>query len=42
MEALQIIDQQSAEERKLFEHIFDLLDYEKITFNGMCKILVYS
>lgn len=34
METLLIIDQQSLEERRLFDRIFDLLDYEKITFNG--------
>lgn len=38
MEALHIIDQQNAEERRLFEHVFDLLDYEKIAFSG--KILI--
>lgn len=35
MEALQIIDQQVADERKLYENIFELLGYEKITFNGV-------
>lgn len=34
MDALQILDQQKADEKKLFEYIFILLDYEKITFNG--------
>ncbi|KAI4466717.1 cysteine and histidine-rich protein 1 [Holotrichia oblita] len=35
MEALQIIDQQVADERKLYENIFELLGYEKITFNDL-------
>lgn len=35
MEALQAIDVQLTEERKLFDNIFDLLGYEKITFNGI-------
>lgn len=34
MDALQILDQQKAEEKKLFEYMFILLDYEKIIFNG--------
>lgn len=42
MEALQIIDQQNAEERRLFEHVFDLLDYEKITFNGRYSLNILS
>lgn len=38
MDALQIFDQHKADEKKLFEYIFILLDYEKITFNGnKCK-----
>lgn len=36
MDALQILDQQKADEKKLFEYMFILLDYEKITFNGEC------
>ncbi|XP_071053347.1 zinc finger TRAF-type-containing protein 1 homolog isoform X2 [Onthophagus taurus] len=35
MEALQVIDQQVADERRLYENIFDLLGYEKITFNDL-------
>ncbi|KAF5292380.1 hypothetical protein FQA39_LY03414 [Lamprigera yunnana] len=35
MDALQVIDQQSANERKLFDSIFELLGYEKITFNDL-------
>ncbi|KAK9720309.1 TRAF-type zinc finger [Popillia japonica] len=35
MEALQVIDQQVADERKLYENIFELLGYEKITFNDL-------
>lgn len=34
MDSLQIIDQHISEERRLYESIFDLLGYEKITFNG--------
>lgn len=39
MDALQVIDQQVADERKLYENIFELLGYEKITFNGNNKKL---
>lgn len=35
MEALQIIDLKCEEEKRLYNCIFDLLSYEKITFNGM-------
>ncbi|CAG9821247.1 unnamed protein product [Phaedon cochleariae] len=35
MDALQVIDQQMAEERKLYDSIFDLLGCEKITFNDV-------
>lgn len=35
MEALQIMDQKLADERVLYESIFDLLTYEKITFNDL-------
>lgn len=34
MDTLLILDQQKADEKKQFENIFNLLDYEKITFNG--------
>lgn len=34
MDALQVLDQQEAEEKRLFEYMFILLDYEKITFSG--------
>lgn len=35
METLLIIDQQRANEKMQYENIFTLLDYEKITFNGL-------
>jgi len=35
MEALQVIDLKCEEEKSLYNCIFDLLSYEKITFNGM-------
>ncbi|KAK5648450.1 hypothetical protein RI129_003342 [Pyrocoelia pectoralis] len=35
MDALQVIDQKNAIERKLFDSIFELLGYEKITFNDL-------
>lgn len=41
MDSLQVIDQQIVEERQLFKYIFDLLDYEKITFNGWLTINQY-
>lgn len=34
MEALKSIDHQINEERILYDGIFDLLGYDKITFNG--------
>lgn len=34
MDALQQLDQQLVDERKLFSTIFELLGYEKIIFNG--------
>lgn len=34
MEALRVIDEKNLEERKLYDNVFDLLSYEKITFNG--------
>lgn len=34
MEALQDMDEKIMEERKLFDNVFELLSYEKITFNG--------
>lgn len=38
MEALRDIDAQNLEERKLFDNVFDLLSYEKITFNGKIEV----
>ncbi|EFA04251.1 zinc finger TRAF-type-containing protein 1 homolog [Tribolium castaneum] len=35
MEALEILDQQLIEERKLYKTIFELLGYDKITFNDI-------
>jgi hypothetical protein len=35
MEALQVIDLKCEEEKRLYNCVFDLLSYEKITFNGM-------
>ncbi|XP_018335771.1 cysteine and histidine-rich protein 1 homolog [Agrilus planipennis] len=35
MEALQVIDEHNANERKVYDCIFDLLGYEKITFNDL-------
>ncbi|XP_028155474.1 cysteine and histidine-rich protein 1 homolog [Diabrotica virgifera virgifera] len=35
MEALKVLDQQMNEERVLYDSIFDLLGYEKITFNDV-------
>lgn len=35
MDALQVIEKKTEEERLLYESIFDLLSYEKMTFNGM-------
>ncbi|KAG8296051.1 hypothetical protein J6590_066099 [Homalodisca vitripennis] len=35
MEALQVIDQRNEEEKRLYDCIFDLLSYEKITFNDL-------
>lgn len=34
MDALQAIDKRSTDQLKLYEEIFALLSYEKITFNG--------
>jgi hypothetical protein len=34
MEALELLDQQVVEERKLYKTIFELLGYDKIIFNG--------
>lgn len=34
MDALQVIDQNREEEKRLYDCVFDLLSYEKITFNG--------
>ncbi|RZC40320.1 cysteine and histidine-rich protein 1 [Asbolus verrucosus] len=35
MDALQLLDQQMVDERKLYNTIFELLGYEKITFNDI-------
>lgn len=35
MEALREIDARTLEERRLYDNVFDLLSYEKITFNGL-------
>lgn len=35
MEALRDIDARTLEERRLYDNVFDLLSYEKITFNGL-------
>ncbi|KAJ8932899.1 hypothetical protein NQ318_023200 [Aromia moschata] len=35
MEALQVLDQQLVDERRLYDSIFDLLGYEKIAFNDV-------
>jgi hypothetical protein len=35
MEALRVIDLKCEEEKMLYSCVFDLLSYEKITFNGM-------
>ncbi|CAH0549993.1 unnamed protein product [Brassicogethes aeneus] len=35
IEALEVMDQQMSEERKLYDTIFDLLGYEKIIFNDL-------
>lgn len=37
MDSLQIIDQKCEEEKRLYDSIFDLLSYEKITFNGKIR-----
>lgn len=34
MEALAVIDERYEEEKRLYDCVFDLLSYEKITFNG--------
>lgn len=34
MDALQVIDLKYEEERRLYNTVFELLSYEKITFNG--------
>lgn len=42
MEALHDIDFKISEERKLYDGIFDLLSFEKITFNGnFIKFLLF-
>lgn len=35
MDALQVIDLKYEEERRLYNTVFELLSYEKITFNGI-------
>lgn len=40
MEALRDIDARTLEERRLYDNVFDLLSYEKITFNGLYLFLV--
>lgn len=45
MEALLDIDARTLEERRLYDNVFDLLSYEKITFNGLYRlsdILIYK
>lgn len=39
MEALLDIDARTLEERRLYDNVFDLLSYEKITFNGLYQLL---
>lgn len=39
MDSLLAMDQEMTEEKKLYDNIFDLLGYEKITFNGTCQPL---
>lgn len=39
MEALREIDARTLEERRLYDNVFDLLSYEKITFNGLYQLL---
>lgn len=41
MEALREIDARTLEERRLYDNVFDLLSYEKITFNGLYQLLNY-
>ena len=36
MEALHVMDLKCQEEKRLYDCVFDLLSYEKITFNGKC------
>lgn len=38
MEALREIDARTLEERRLYDNVFDLLSYEKITFNGLYQL----
>lgn len=35
MEILDVFDNEMEKEKKLYSNIFDLLNYEKITFNGI-------
>jgi hypothetical protein len=42
MEALQIIDLKCEEEKRLYNCVFDLLSYEKITFNGISQLYLIS
>lgn len=41
MDSLLAMDQEMTEEKKLYDNIFDLLGYEKITFNGTLTSSVY-
>lgn len=42
METLQLLDLKFEEEKRLYNTVFDLLSYEKITFNGMSSLSVIS
>ena len=42
MEALQIIEQKSEEEKRLYDNIFELLSYEKIIFNGRINFFFFG
>lgn len=41
MEALRDIDARTLEERRLYDNIFDLLSYEKITFTGLYQSISF-
>ena len=36
METLLVMDHKLELEKKVYDHIFDMLNYEKVIFNGMC------